>query len=78
MFQFVKWIALLAFGFVFYEVVTGMKAGMPKVAESGFHPRANAGRRSNLTGFSGQGTWVPVEDADGARHTTKVGRGVLS
>ncbi len=77
MFRLTKWVALLAFGFVFFEVVAGKKTGNLKLAAKAFQPRTAAFRRSNITGFSGEGTFVAVEDPDGAQRMAKVGRGVL-
>ncbi len=71
MFKLIQWIAC---GFLFYFIYDVMRsvdrAGLPT-------PRRGA-RPANITGRSGQGTLVPVEDADGAHRTANVGRGVVS
>lgn len=71
MFKLIQWIAC---GFLFYFVYDVVRS----VDQAGLPTPGRGARPSNITGRSGQGTLVPVEDASGAHRTAKVGRGVVS
>ncbi len=77
MFQLIKWIALGVFGFLVYEVLisTSQRSAVSSIGRRGMAPRRQS--TGNITGYSGEGSVVPVVDPDGAERTARVGRGVI-
>jgi hypothetical protein len=77
MFRLIRWLAYGFFAYYIYDVVTSIDRKKPAPNAPAAAPHA-ANRSSTLTGQTGQGMAVPVEDASGAHRTTRVGRGVVS